>query len=397
MGDIPAVPDSRLHVLLVEDDEDDALLARETLAEIPHCHFRMTWCQTVEEGLEALSTPGVHVCLLDHRLGAGSGLDFLKRARVMDPPPPPIILLTGLGNRELDLRAMELGAADYLDKSSLAPALLDRAIRYALERRRHLDELTRQNRVLTELVQLRNRLLGMAAHDLRNPLGVIRLSAEILGQQTLGPLNPTQIRVLHDVQELADYMATLVNDTLDLSRIEDGQLRLRLEMTDLRPLVERNLAMNSHLADRKGIQLAARYDPDLPPVRVDGGKFVQVLDNLVSNAIKYSEPSTKVEVSLARMDGHVELRVVDQGQGLTPDQLTRLFEPFSKLGSRPTGGERSSGLGLAIVQRIVDGHGGTIGVMSEPGEGSSFLVSLPVKGPPPAHSTRTTTSGTLVG
>lgn len=391
------MPDQTVHLLLVEDDEDDALLARETLAEVPHCRFRVTWRPTMEDGLEALTTPGLQICLLDHRLGAGTGLDFLEQARTMEPPPPPIILLTGSGNRELDLRAMELGAADYLDKASLTPALLDRAIRYAMERRRHMDELTEQNRVLAELVQLRNRLLGMAAHDLRNPLGVIRLAAEILGQQTLGPLNPSQVKLLSEVQELADYMASLVNDTLDLSRIETGQLNLRLESTDLRPLVGRNLSMNSHLADRKRIGLSAEFDPELRPIRADGGKIIQVLDNLISNAIKYSDPGTTIQVSVQEAGDRVELRVADQGRGIGPEQLDRLFEPFSRGGTRPTGGERSSGLGLAIVQRIVEGHGGSIEVTSRPGEGSTFVVFLPMGGPAPSEAPGMTTSGTLVG
>ena len=391
------MPDPTVRLLLVEDDEDDALLARETLAEIPHCRFEVTWCATFQGGLEALVAPGLQVCLLDHRLGAETGLEFLERAATMEPQAPPIILLTGSGNRELDLRAMELGAADYLDKASLTPALLDRAIRYAMERRRHMDELTRQNRVLAELVLLRNRLLGMAAHDLRNPLGVIRLAAEILGQETLGPLNPHQKKLLSEVQELADYMASMVNDTLDLSRIETGQLNLRLESTHLRPLVERNLAMNSHLADRKQIQLSAEFDGEMGPIRADGGKIIQVLDNLVSNAIKYSDPGSAIRVSVRGHGDHVELRVADQGQGISAEQLGRLFEPFARGQTRPTGGERSSGLGLAIVQRIVEGHGGRIEVTSRPGEGSTFVVFLPVAGPTVADPPQGKTPGTLVG
>jgi signal transduction histidine kinase len=391
------MPDPTVRLLLVEDDEDDALLAREALAEVPHCRFEVTWCPSFQKGIEALATPGLQVCLLDHRLGADTGLEFLERAGTMAPPPPPIILLTGSGNRELDLQAMELGAADYLDKASLTPALLDRAIRYALERRRHMDELTRQNRVLAELVLLRNRLLGMAAHDLRNPLGVIRLAAEILGQETLGPLNPQQKKLLSEVEELADYMASMVNDTLDLSRIETGQLNLRLESTHIRPLVERNLAMNSHLADRKQIHLSAEFDGEMGPIRADGGKIIQVLDNLVSNAIKYSDPGTAIQVSVQGAGDQVELRVADQGRGISPEQLGRLFEPFARGETRPTGGERSSGLGLAIVQRIVEGHGGRIEVTSCPGEGSTFVVFLPVEGPGAAEPLQRTTPGTLVG
>jgi len=389
--------DTPVHVLLVEDDEDDALLTRETLAEIPHTRYRTTWARTMEEGLDRIAEPGPQVCLLDHRLGVGSGLDFLERVRVMDPPPPPIILLTGSGNRELDLRAMELGAADYLDKASLSPALLDRAIRYAMERRRHLDELTRQNRVLAELVQLRNRLLGMAAHDLRNPLGVIRLAAEILGQGTLGPLTPSQGKLLSEVQELADYMASVVNDTLDLSRIETGHLHLNLQDVELGPLVERNLAVNSHVADRKEIGLGVELDPTLRPIRADRGKIVQVLDNLVSNAIKYSNPGSHIQVTVAQGDDHVELSVADRGQGIEADHLDRLFEPFARGGPRPTGGERSSGLGLAIVRRMVEGHGGSIAVTSAPGEGSTFHVTLPVQGPPGPTSAARVTSGALGG
>lgn len=372
------MPDMLIRVLLVEDDEDDVLLTREALAEVPDTRFEVTWRPDAPSGLEALVTGAFHVCLVDHRLGADSGLDFLVRARELDPPPPPMLLLTGSGNRQVDLMAMGLGASDYLDKGALTPALLDRAIRYAVERRRTLDELQRKNLELEELNRARNQLLGVAAHDLRNPLGVVRLAAEVMGQGTMGPVSGPQGNLLRQIQELADYMATMVNDLLDLSEIEAGFLTLRLQPVDLGELVTRNLEVNTHVARRKGIELVAEVHDSLPTLEADPGKVQQVLDNLVSNAIKFSPPDARVRVAVEAAEGGARILVTDQGPGIEPQRVATLFEPFNRGGPRPTGGERSTGLGLAIVRRIVHGHGGKIDVDSAPGEGSTFRVFLPL-------------------
>lgn len=367
-----------IRVLLVEDDEDDVLLTREVLSDVPDTRFEVTWRPDARSGLETLAGGRFHVCLVDHRLGADTGLDFLARARELDPPPPPMLVLTGSGNRQVDLQAMGLGASDYLDKGALSPALLDRAIRYAVERRRTLDELQRKNLELEELNRARNQLLGVAAHDLRNPLGVVRLAAEVLGQGTMGPVSGPQGNLLRQIQELADYMVTMVNDLLDLSQIEAGHLVLRLQSVDLGELVTRNLAVNTHVAARKEIALEAEVPEGVPTLQADPGKIQQVLDNLVSNAIKFSPRGSRVSVRVEPVEGGARIIVSDQGPGIGPERLATLFEPFTRGGPTPTGGERSTGLGLAIVRRIVHGHGGEIEVESTPGEGATFRVFLPL-------------------
>jgi signal transduction histidine kinase len=372
------MPNSLIRVLLVEDDEDDVLLTREALADVPDTRFDVTWRPDAGSGLEALAAGGFHACLVDHRLGADTGLDFLARARELDPAPPPILVLTGSGNRQVDLMAMGLGASDYLDKGDLTPALLDRAIRYAVERRRTLDELQRKNLQLEELNRARNQLLGVAAHDLRNPLGVVRLAAEVMSHGTMGPVSGPQGNLLRQIQELADYMVTMVNDLLDLSEIEAGFLTLRLQPVDLGALVTRNLEVNTHVARRKGIELVAEVPDSLPTLEADPGKVQQVLDNLVSNAIKFSPPDARVCVTVEAVEGGARILVTDQGPGIEPQRLATLFEPFNRGDPRPTGGERSTGLGLAIVRRIVHGHGGDIAVDSSPGQGSTFRVFLPL-------------------
>jgi len=240
--------------------------------------------------------------------------------------------------------------------------------------------LEERNRELEELNRLKNQLLGVAAHDLRSPLAAVRMGAEVLLRGSLGSLTPQQRGLLGELEEMADYMLNLVNDTLDLSRIEAGALNLRLGRVEMERLAERTVAMNRPVALQKGVELELEVEPDLHTIRADSSKVRQVLDNLISNAIKFTEPGTRVTVRVAAAHPGVVISVHDEGPGIPQDRMATLFEPFQR--GRPdgpvlTGRERSTGLGLAIVRKIVQGHGGDIRVESRPGGGATFQVVLP--------------------
>jgi signal transduction histidine kinase len=172
-------------------------------------------------------------------------------------------------------------------------------------------------------------------------------------------------------------MAALVNDLLDVAKIESGKLQLDVEPSDLSRLVERNVMLNRPLARKKDITLRVSAE-EVPTMTLDPAKIAQVLNNLISNAVKYSPSNTTVDVGLRREDGHAILSVEDQGQGIPEDEQDALFQPFATTSVRATAGEKSTGLGLVITKRIIEGHGGEIEVMSEAGEGSTFIVTLPI-------------------
>jgi signal transduction histidine kinase len=171
-------------------------------------------------------------------------------------------------------------------------------------------------------------------------------------------------------------MLALVNDLLDVSVIESGRLELRREPCSLSGLLEQRVDFFQLVAEKKRI----RIEREIPPgvvVEIDPGRVEQVADNLISNAVKYSPPGSRIDVSLVTGEDEVRLEVRDQGPGLSEDDRARIFGAFQRLSARPTGGEKSTGLGLAITKRIVAAHGGTIDVEAAQEQGSTFVVVLP--------------------
>ena len=168
------------------------------------------------------------------------------------------------------------------------------------------------------------------------------------------------------------------NDLLDVAKIESGKLDLHPVSTDIADLVQDNVHLNRVLASNKDIEIQTAIDGPPPTMQLDPDKIEQVLNNLISNAIKYSHPNSTITVQLTREDAHALLSVRDEGQGIPAEDIDKLFQPFQRTSVQSTAGEKSTGLGLVIVKRIVEGHGGTIWVESAVGEGSTFFVSLPL-------------------
>jgi signal transduction histidine kinase len=241
-------------------------------------------------------------------------------------------------------------------------------------------ELARKNAELARLNEQKNQFLGIAAHDLRNPLEVILTYSEFLLEDAAPVLAPEQTDLIHTIRSSSEFMLRLVEDLLDVTRIEAGRLELDLAPADLPALVAANVRRNRVLAAKKGIEVSLQTQGEIPRMKLDVAKIEQVLDNLIGNAVKFSLPGSPVEVRLDTQGDQVILAVRDQGPGIPAELLGRLFEPFTRAHARGTGGEKGAGLGLAIVKRIVTGHGGEIRVESEPGRGATFQVFLPLAG-----------------
>ena len=234
--------------------------------------------------------------------------------------------------------------------------------------------LAKKNAELENLNQLKNQFLGMAAHDLRNPLGIIMGYSQFLSDE----VPPEQAALANIIHASSQFMLRLIDDLLDVSAIESGQVRLDLQPIDLLTLVKRNLTLNQLLADRKRIALKWRAPDTLPSLLADAGKLEQVLNNLISNAIKFSYPQSTVEVSVTVEGERVVLAVHDHGPGIPAAEFDRLFKPFSRTSVKSTAGEHSTGLGLTITRRLALAHGGDLWVESAVGQGSTFFVALPI-------------------
>ncbi|MCA1564414.1 MAG: HAMP domain-containing histidine kinase [Acidobacteria bacterium] len=238
-------------------------------------------------------------------------------------------------------------------------------------------EVIKRNIELERLNEVKNQFIGVAAHDLRNPLQVIEGYSQILLDKHFGELTPEQHKFISVIRKNSDFMLNLITDLLYISKIEAGKLQLELKETDLIALLERNVELNRLMAGQKQINILFTRREELPALVIDAPKIEQVLNNLISNGIKFSHPGTTVEVRASKGEKEVVVSVRDEGQGIPADEIDRLFIPFENLSVKSTAGEQSTGLGLAIVKRIVEGHGGRIRVQSERGAGSNFSFSLP--------------------
>jgi CheY-like chemotaxis protein/nitrogen-specific signal transduction histidine kinase len=241
-------------------------------------------------------------------------------------------------------------------------------------------ELAKKNAELAKLNDLKNRILGVAAHDLRNPLGVILSYAQFLESDSGQTLDEQQREFVTTIRQTSEFMLHMVTDLLDVAAIEGGKLTLDRQPTDLVELTRRNVKLNGVLSARKAIAIEFEAQASIPAIAFDRGKIEQVLNNLISNAVKFSHPGRPIHVSITAADGVATVAVRDQGQGIPEADLSKLFKPFSKTSVRSTAGEQSTGLGLAIVRNIVEGHGGRIWVESEVGHGSTFSFTLPLGG-----------------
>ena len=239
-------------------------------------------------------------------------------------------------------------------------------------------ELAKKNAELERLNALKNHFLGMAAHDLRNPLNVVYNYTEFLAETAQERLTEEEETFLQIILESSQFMVELVNDLLDVSKIESGKLELAWQPVDLAQLTERNVRLNRLLASKKDIDLVLEEVPEeMPPIVADPGKLEQVLNNLISNAVKYSPSGSRVAVRLQQQEEGVLVAVEDEGIGIAAEEMDQLFRPFVTPAAKGTAGEKSTGLGLVIVRRIVEGHGGEIWVESEKGVGTTFTVWLP--------------------
>lgn len=240
-------------------------------------------------------------------------------------------------------------------------------------------ELAKKEALLREANQSKNQLFAMVAHDLRTPLSTISGFSQTLQQRLRDSLSDQDELLFSRIDAQAQRMLDLVDELLDAAVLERSTSQLELEDVDLHALLEQSVAAQAPAAARKDIEIDL-VEPDAPvTASVDRNRMAQVIDNLLSNAIKYTplDIGATITVACSVDDTAVRIRIDDQGIGIDDQLLRRLFEPLARAGATGTGGEPSTGLGLAITRSIVSAHGGTIDVSSDPGRGSSFEVVLP--------------------
>ncbi len=387
--------------ILVVDDEEEIL---KSLKRLLGRDYNIFTASSAEEGCRLLRDNEIPVVISDQRMPEITGCEFLKNVKVKYPDAIRLII-TGYSDIDAVINAINEGSVfRYITKpwnpDDLKIAVKEGFDRYRLliENRVLLDRLKNSNVLLEQKVRNRtneleasniklsqindekNRYLGIVAHDLRNPIAGIIGLVKILSdhwKKTNKIENPEFFDLILDG---CRKMIGMIDEILDLKKIESGNLNLEKYLADFKPLILKSILLNKPSAINKDIKLDTRFDRDQYPINIDIPRVEQVINNLISNAIKYSPAGSEVmvETTLPKSENMVVVRVVDNGQGIPSDEIDKIFKEFGTTSNKPTAGEKSTGLGLAICKRIVDAHKGKIEVQSTPGKGSVFTLKLPL-------------------
>jgi signal transduction histidine kinase len=246
----------------------------------------------------------------------------------------------------------------------------------AIQNARLFHEIEIKSRELATASQHKSEFLANMSHELRTPLNAILGFSEVLQERMFGEINEKQAEYLADILESGRHLLGLINDILDLSKIEAGRMELEPSEFDLPSAIENTLILVRERAQRRGIKLGQTLDERLGPIHADERKVKQVLLNLLSNALKFTPEGGRIDVRAALQDGVAEISVSDTGVGIAPEDQDAVFEEFRQVGSAAKKVE-GTGLGLAISRKFVELHGGKIWVCSEVGKGSTFSFTLP--------------------
>ncbi len=291
----------------------------------------------------------------------------------------PVVFLTVHADAESITKAFDVGAVDYLTKPFKKAELLAR-VRVHIALRQALETLEHQNEKLQRLNDEKNEFLGIAAHDLKNPLSSIRGMAQMIVKRKQVELAEEELdEMSHQIETQSNFMFEIITNLLDVNKIENGKLTLQMMPVEILMSLDNVVSRYQLAASKKNITLNFDTDADAPQIYGDPTLTIQILDNIVSNAVKYSPTDKQVWVSLKEDTAKKRIRVEvkDEGPGFSDEDKKKLFGKFARLSAKPTGGEHSTGLGLSIVKRLTEAMGANIWCESELGKGATFILEFP--------------------
>lgn len=352
-------------IIICDDDKIDIKLFKKFIGV-----EKLKVCNILEAGnadelykLIKDNADSIDLIFLDYYLGEHNGLDILKKLRRSNKIP--VIMLTGSGDEETAVECMKEGAMDYIPKDTLSKIDIMKTVQHAIDK--------------WELERERDLLLGIAAHELRNPLAVILGYTEML--KTYYDLDQkTKNEFIDIIQERSNHLLDIINELLDITRIDKGIIVLKITKCDLVPLLQKQVNDSYFQASKKNITISLKTQLSKLEIEIDPNRIEEVLSNLIDNAVKYSPQKTKVIVSLEQLEEKVKICVKDEGLGIKENELKYLFKLFSSknISTLPTGKESRTGLGLAICKKVIDAHNGEIIVESTVGKGTQFSILLPL-------------------
>lgn len=368
-----------MQILLVEDNPGDARLIQECFRENPYSEkFDILNFRSLSQSIEYLSnssSPSIDVLLLDLGLPDSLGLTTLKKIQTYSKDIP-IIVLTGMDDGFVALQAVKEGAQDYLIKGQLTGELLIKSILYSVERKK-VEELKYQNTLVEEANRKKSEFLTMISHEIRNPLGVIIGCSELLFKSSDSIEN--FMNHATTIRANANHLNELINDILDISRIEAGRIEIEKSLFNLNEEMQITCEGLKKQAALKNLQLFISFDKSVPEfINSDRTRLRQVIYNLVGNSIKFtSQGHISINIQMNKLTNMLEILVQDTGCGIDINDQAHLFQPFSQANKSIYRQYKGTGLGLNLSQKIAQCLGGDLRLQeSIPNKGSSFLLTI---------------------
>lgn len=353
-------------ILVVDDQETNLRVIGDMMG---HLGFDIVPALDGEQALRRLNSRPVDLILLDVLMPGLDGFEVCRRIRAnVDWIDIPIIFLSAADDKTLIVRALESGGVDYVTKPFNAAELLSRV-------RTHLALKTARDR-LRQLAEDKDELLGILAHDLKNHLGGMLMSVQLLNEKAKSINDSRFQRMGANILRATDQMLSFVKEFLANAEVDHGR-PMKFQPVHLHDVANSVVQRHAEHAIRKGITLLLEQREEGVLVEADRAALEQVLDNLISNALKFSPPGKTVRLIVGQTgDERGECRVVDEGPGFTENDKQQIFRRYRRLSARPTGGEPSTGLGLSIVKKLMQDMRGDLSFESVPGEGATFILTF---------------------
>lgn len=344
-----------------------------------------------EEAIKLMDNHDIHVVISDQRMPGLTGVEFFSK--VKDKYKDTLrLILTGYSDIQAVIDAINKGHVYRYVTKPWIPNELDGIVNEAFEKynlviknRRLMMDLEQANatleekvrqrtRELEELNHLKNKYIGIVAHDLRNPIGIAKSFSVLLLEDYDNYTKPEHLEFIGIISERCSYSLNLMHDFLDISKIESGIFEVDLLEQDYIAFLEKAIQQTRILANGKSQTIQFLHPMQQLVFPFDRDKLEQVIGNLLNNAIKYSEPNTLITVDVSYNNEVITTKIIDEGLGIRQEELDKIFHPFETTSTKATAKEKSTGLGLAIVKKIVEAHKGKISVESQLGVGTTFTI-----------------------
>jgi signal transduction histidine kinase len=373
----PAVPPPALSILIVDDNKANQFLLKSKIEDVKDWNPRVDTADDGEQSLKLLKETFYDLVFLDYRLPGMDGLGVLNEIRQLHEKTA-VVIVTAVGTEQVAVQAMKMGAMDYVTHDEMARLDPGQFFRRLIEHRKLVNE----NMELRQINQMKSEFIANVSHELRTPLAVILGYANIMREKTLGPLSAEQEKAMHAIIGRAEGLLVTLNKILEVREATEGGHKALLSPTDLRELLAAFAATGPKELARKGMTLHVSLGDAPAWVLADEPKLLDVLDNLLMNAVKFGPQGSSVSLALQLRGGQALVSLNDQGPGIQPERLPHLFEPLNAAREDPTRQYPGLGLGLALAKEIVELHSGRIWLESRgAGQGTTAFVSLPLAAP----------------